>query len=164
MKLLLSLTVLKGKARHIAVNDNGDIYVKLRHGEDNHGNAVLRDTNRDGRADIIKQFGDYQIHGGYGTAMRIHDGYLYYSSQMIVYRQKLIPGEMVPTSKMDTVVMDDNPRSSREHIGKPIAFDNNGHIYVPFGAPSNACQDPKRTPGAPGMDPCPQLDTFGVCL
>ena len=153
---------LGGKARHIAVRDNGDVFVKLRRGHNGFGNAVLRDTSGDGRADIIKYFGDYEIHGGYGTAMRIHDGYLYYSSQMIVYRQKLESGEMVPNSKVDTVVMDDHPRSSREHIGKPVAFDNMGHIYVPFGAPSNACQDPKRTPGVPGLDPCPQLDTFGA--
>lgn len=31
-------------------------------------------------------------------------------------------------------------------------------MYVPFGAPSNACQEPKRTPGASGLDPCPQLE------
>ncbi|MCK5468574.1 MAG: c-type cytochrome, partial [Cyclobacteriaceae bacterium] len=36
-----------------------------------------------------------------------------------------------------------------------------GHIYVPFGAPSNACMEPKRTPGAPGLDPCPQLENYG---
>ncbi len=152
---------LRGQARHIAVRDNGDIFVKLKRGVRGHGNAVLRDTNRDDRIDIIKNFGDYEIHGRYGTAIRIHDGYLYYSSQMAVYRQKLLENEMVPSTKMDTVVMDDHPKSNREHIGKPITFDNKGHIYVPFGAPSNACQDPKRTPGAPGLDPCPQLDTFG---
>ena len=152
---------LKGEARHIAVNDNGDIYVKLRRGDKGKGNAVLRDTDGDGVADIVKKFGNYKIYGGYGTAMRIHDGYLYYSSQMMVFRQKLTPGEMIPSSKMETVVIDDNAKSSREHIGKPIAFDDQGHIYVPFGAPSNACQQPKRTPGAPGMDPCPQLDVFG---
>ena len=34
-----------GPARHIAVNENGDIYVKLSHSKRGHGNVALRDTN-----------------------------------------------------------------------------------------------------------------------
>lgn len=151
---------LDGQARHIAVNENGDIYVKLRRPDKKGGNAVLRDTDGDGRADVIKKFGKYKVHGSYGTGMRIHNGYLYYSSQAEVYRQKLTPGKMVPESEMETIVIDDHERTSREHIGKPMAFDDQGYLYVPVGGPSNACQDPKRTPGAPGQDPCPQLETY----
>src|SRR5205823_2274172 len=44
---------LEGRARHLAVNDNGDIYVKLRFPDSIGGNVALRDTNNDGRADII---------------------------------------------------------------------------------------------------------------
>ncbi|MCB0628910.1 MAG: PQQ-dependent sugar dehydrogenase, partial [Lewinella sp.] len=124
------------------------------------GNAVLRDNDGDGRADVIKKFGTYPVHGAYGTGMRIHNGYLYYSSQTTVYRQKLTPGEMVPESEMETIVIDDHEESRREHIAKPMAFDNEGHIYIPVGGPSNACQDPKRTPGVPGQDPCPLLETY----
>ena len=152
---------LKGKARHIAVNGNGDIYVKLRHPHNLGGNAVLRDIDRDGIADCIRYFGKYPYHGGYGTGMRIYNGYLYYSSQTTVYRQKLIEGEMLPGPTIEVIVDEDNEKKSREHIGKPLAFDAQGNIYVPFGAPSNACQNPKRTPGAPGLDPCPQLENFG---
>ncbi len=152
---------LKGQARHIAVNENGDIYVKLRTAVKKHGNAVLRDSDGDGRADLIKYFGNYPIYGSYGTGMRIHNGYLYYSSQMQVYRQKLTKGKMIPESTPELIVQDTGEKSNREHIGKPIAFDGKGNMYVPFGAPSNACQNPKRTPGAPGQDPCPQLDTYG---
>src|SRR5690349_14239610 len=44
-----------GSARHLAVNDNGDIYVKLRFiKDDKGGNVALRDTNQDGKADIIQ--------------------------------------------------------------------------------------------------------------
>ena len=50
-----------GPTRHIAVNDNGDIYVKLRIGDGDKGNVALRDTTGDGKADIIQRFGDYQI-------------------------------------------------------------------------------------------------------
>jgi glucose/arabinose dehydrogenase len=59
---------------------------------------------------------------------------------------------------MEVVVTDDHEHGKHEHIGKPLAFDNKGNMYVPFGAPSNACQEPKRTPRAPGVDPCPQLE------
>jgi len=152
---------LKGKIRHLAVNTNGDIYVKLRHPGNEGGNAVLRDTNGDAKADLIKVFGKYPTYGNFGTSMRIHNGYLYYSSQTTVYRQKLTPGKMIPEGRVEPIVIDNYPKSSREHIAKPIAFDDKGNIYVPFGAPSNACQDPKRTPGVQGQDPCPQLERFG---
>jgi len=151
---------LEGKARHLAVRDNGDIYVKLRLPDDKGGNAVLRDRNGDGRADQIKVFGKYPIHGKYGTGMRIHQGYLYFSSQTTVYRQKLRPGKMLPEDQLEILLEDDLGKSRREHIAKPIAFDNQGHFYIPFGAPSNACQEPKRTPLAAGLDPCPQLENF----
>lgn len=151
---------LKGEARHLAVSDNGDIYVKLKSPDRRGGNAVLRDKDGDGRADLIKKFGKYKVFGKYGTAMRIHNGYLYFSSEVFVYRQKLTPGEMVPRSEIETIVRDDEEKS-REHSGKPVAFDNQGHIYVPFGGPSNACQEQNRVPGNPGLDPCPQLEAFG---
>lgn len=151
---------LEGKARHLAVRDNGDIFVKLRLPDERGGNAVLRDRNGDGRADQIKVFGKYPVHGKYGTGMRIHKDYLYFSSQTTVYRQKLRPGRMLPENELEILLEDDLGKSRREHIAKPIAFDDQGHFYIPFGAPSNACQEPKRTPGAPGQDPCPQLEKF----
>src|SRR5258705_2127335 len=83
-----------GGARHIAVNDNGDIYVKLRAAYPDGGNVALRDENNDGKADIIKRIGIYTDRAGYGTAMRIHDGYLYFSSPSTIYRGKLIPGQL----------------------------------------------------------------------
>ena len=152
---------LDGQARHIAVDNNGDVYVKLREAYEEHGNAVLRDTDGDGQIDEVRYFGKYPMYGRYGTAMRIHDGYLYFSSQKTVYRQKLSPGEIVPKGDLEEIVIDPNEPPEREHVGKPIAFDNEGHIFVPFGAPSNACQNPKRTPGQPGVNPCHQLDTYG---
>ncbi len=151
---------LKGRARQLAVNDDGDVYVKLMlRGEG--GNVVLRDTTHDGKADIIKKFGDYEDNGSYGTAMRIYNGYLYFSSELVVYRYKLTPGKSVPESKIEIILTDDHPHGRHEHIGKPLSFDNKGNMYVPFGAPSNACQVINRTPYSPGMDPCPLLEDHG---
>jgi hypothetical protein len=44
-----------GRARHITVNDNGDIYVKLTFNDSMQGRGGtvgLRDTNADGKADV----------------------------------------------------------------------------------------------------------------
>lgn len=146
-------------ARHLAVSDNGDIYVKLRvPSADGYGNAALRDVDGDGKADTVKLWGQHEVRA-YGTAMRIHNDYLYYSSELVVYRNKLKKGELLPDSHVDTIVVDDGPY--HEHQTKPIAFDGKGNIFVGWGAGSNACQVDNRTPGSPGMDPCPLLDDHG---
>ena len=31
-------------------------------------------------------------------------------------------------------------------------------MYIPFGSPSDSCQENNRRPGSPGMDPCPELE------
>lgn len=141
---------LKGQARHIAVNSNGDIYVKARNPYLNggYGNIALRDTNGDGKADIVTPFGKYDGHT-YGTAMRVHDGYLYFSSELMVYRMKLKRGQLAPDSEIDTIIIDNPPY--HEHQTKPIAFDNKGHIFVGWGAGSNAGQEKNRLPGSPGL-------------
>ena len=151
---------LKSRARHLAVNDNGDIYVKARFPKLG-GNVAIRDTTGDGKADVIQTFGTYPNDGTYGTAMRIHEGYLYFSSQLVVYRQKLTPGQLVPDGDVEVIVKDDHPHGNHEHIAKPLSFDDKGNMYVPFGAPSNACQLINRTPYSEGIDPCPLLKDHG---
>jgi glucose/arabinose dehydrogenase/mono/diheme cytochrome c family protein len=152
-----------GRARHLAVNDNGDIYVKLRSPHGDKGSVALRDTNNDGKADIIQTFGDYVDDGSYGTAMRIHNGYLYFSTAGVVYRTKLTPGKLIPENKSETILVDNYQKDPHgyEHIAKPITFDNKGHIYVPFGSPGDACQELKRVPGSMGRNPCPELMEHG---
>jgi glucose/arabinose dehydrogenase len=153
---------LPGRARHLAINDNGDIYVKARFARDKDESVIaLRDTNGDGRADVIKQFGGLARERAYGTAMRIYNGYLYFSSELYVYRYKLKPGQLIPDSPMEVVLTDDHEHGMHEHIAKPITFDNDGHMYVAFGAASNDCQEKNRLPGSPGIDPCPMLEDHG---
>ena len=151
-----------GSARHMAVNDNGDIYVKLR-GAKPKGIVGLRDINNDGKADSIKYFGEYEDKGNYGTAMRIHHGYLYFSTAGEVYRIKLSAGKLVQNTKPEMIVFDDykNDQHGYEHIAKPIALDETGNLYVPFGAPGDVCQKLNRIPGYPGEDPCSQLVEHG---
>lgn len=152
---------LEGRARHIAINDNGDIYVKARFAGKGESVIALRDTNNDGRADIIKRFGGKKKEIGYGTAMRIYNGYLYFSSELVVYRYKLTPGKLIPDGKQEIIMTDDHKHGMHEHIAKPLAFDDKGNMYVPFGAPSNACEELFRMPNSTGMTPCPFLEDHG---
>jgi glucose/arabinose dehydrogenase/mono/diheme cytochrome c family protein len=151
-----------GRARHIAVNANGDVYVKLRSPAPK-GLLALRDEDNDGKADRVENFGDYKDEGDYGTAMRIYNGYIYFSTAGEVYRMKLTNGDLVPKSNVELIVKDDyrNDPHGFEHIAKPIAFDNSGHLYVQYGAPGDVCQELDRIPGAPGMNPCPELEDHG---
>ncbi|WP_414617961.1 PQQ-dependent sugar dehydrogenase [Dyadobacter sp. 32] len=152
-----------GSARHLAVNKNGDVYVKLRRVGPKGGSVALRDTDQDGKADIIEYFGDYQDPGSYGTAMRIYKDYIYYSTAGMVLRTKLTPGKLIPDGKSEVILTDDykNKVHGSEHIAKPITFDDAGHMYVPFGSPGDVCQLQNRVPGLAGQDPCPQLEEHG---
>ena len=149
-----------GPARHLAVNDNGDIYVKLRASYPDGSNVALRDENNDGKADIIEKFGVYTDPMGYGTAMRIHKGYLYFSSTDKVFRCKLRPGELLPDTNQEFIVTDDylNDPHGFSHTAKAVAFDNKGNMFVPFGSPTDVCQEFDRIPASPGQNPCPQLE------
>lgn len=153
-------------SRSIEVSDQGDVYVKLRVSTPNgEANAALKDTNGDGKMDSIIYWGNYQS-GQYGNAMKVHNGYLYYSSELYVFRSKLIPGTLLPEDKVDTIVIDDGP--PHEHITKPVAFDGKGNMFVAWGAGSNSCQEFNRVAESKGMgnpdDPengCPLLDDHG---
>jgi glucose/arabinose dehydrogenase len=153
-----------GPTRHITVNDNGDIYAQLLYAEDGKGSIALRDTDHDGKADSIVYFGNFIDKGRGATGITIHNGYLYTSSKKIIYRNKLNSGELIPTSETEIVLTDMDPNvNTNWHTTKPLAFDEEGHMYVPFGAPSDACQDmelygPVGIPNGHGIDPCPELE------
>jgi glucose/arabinose dehydrogenase len=158
-----------GRARHLAVSGDGIVYVKLRgpaRGQspaEFKGLVALRDTGSDGRADETEYFGAYEDTGDYGTAMRVYEGHIYFSTAGEVYRQQLQPGRLVPQTPVELILKHHYKQEGRsyEHIAKPITFDGRGHLYVPFGAPGDVCQDKNRQPGAPGADPCGQLEWHG---
>lgn len=155
-----------GLARHLAVNTNGDIYVKLRYASGDKGSIALRDNNQDGRADVFERFGGYPNDGSFATEMRIHKGYLYFSSEKVVYRQKLINGQLLPEGQPEALVTDPHPL--QWHNAKTLAFDGQGGMYVTFSSPTNNCEDwntvpEKSTAQVKGMQPCPELtDHAGV--
>jgi glucose/arabinose dehydrogenase len=143
-----------GVARHMVVNSNGDVYVALQSLHDGAGIVALRDTTGDGHADVVKYFGAKS-----GTGTGIHNGYLYFASNTEILRYRLLPGQLLPDAHAQVVVS--GFPEQHEHSAKTIAFDDRGHLYVNVGAPSNACQRDDRSPGSPGIDPCPLLAEHG---
>ncbi|MBL7739263.1 MAG: PQQ-dependent sugar dehydrogenase [Chitinophagaceae bacterium] len=144
-----------GTNRHIAVNSNGDIYVKLNKLKDEKGIAVLRDANKDGKYELVKIFGSFK-----GTGIAIKNGYVYASSDDEVFRYKLnADNEVADPDRPEKIVT--GLVSKGQHASKSIALDNAGNIYVNIGAPSNACQVSDRSAGSPGQDPCPILEKAG---
>ncbi|HRG54662.1 MAG TPA: PQQ-dependent sugar dehydrogenase [Lacunisphaera sp.] len=136
--------------RQVAVAPNGDLYAKTREG----GIYALRDTDGDGRADVIKEFGN-----GGGTGIALRGEWLYHSSNNAIYRYKLAPGELVPAGSPERIVKDLPDR--RQHAAKAFAFGADGRLYVEVGSPSNALGQPDRARGAIGQDPTEFLKTHG---
>jgi len=131
------------RLRGIAVAPNGDVYAKLLRGSI----LALRDTDGDGRADVIKEFGP----GDGGTHIMFHDGWLYHSSRTAVYRYKYIPGELVPSNPLEIVVHD--LPAEKDHDAKAFAFDDQDRMIVEVGSPYNVYSDGDRRLGAKGKTP-----------
>jgi glucose/arabinose dehydrogenase len=144
-----------GACRHLVVNSNGDIYVKLEKLKDGKGILRLRDTNGDGIAEDITSFDQHP-----GTGIAISNGYLYASSNSEVYRYKFNNNNEIDAGAEPEVIVK-GLVDKRQHASKSITLDGKGFIYVNIGAPSNACQEKDRTSGSPGQDPCPILETAG---
>ncbi len=140
-----------GKARHLAVRDNGDVFVAIQGRKG--GIVALRDVDGDGAADVRESFG-----GLGGTGIDIHDGYLYFSPDVAVVRFAL--GDALVPASAPEIIVGGFPEQ-KTHAAKPFVFDGKGNLYVNIGAPSNACQEVDRAPGAPGQDPCPLLEGYG---
>jgi len=143
-----------GRARHLTVNDNGDVYVKLDKLKDGNGIIRLHDGNGDGVAESISGFGNFT-----GTGIVIKNGYLYASSDDEVFRYQVNADGTV--NGEDRVRVVTGLVNKGQHSAKALTLDNAGNLYVVVGAPSNDCQEKDRTKGSPGQNPCPILENAG---
>ena len=152
-----------GPARQLAVRDNGDVYVARDYrlsapqfGMEAGYGAILamRDTDGGGRADIVQEFGP----GTVTTGVEIRDDWLYFSTDLAVYRIRL-GDSLVPEGVAEPIAGGFPMQQS--HADKTFTFDRQGRLYVNSGVPSNVCEQQKLTPRSPGIDPCPQLERSG---
>ena len=144
-----------GRPRHLTINPDGSIYVKLARATDNKGILYLKDTNTDGVYEVIKGFGNYG-----GTGIYIKNGYLYASSNKEVFRYKLnSKNEVVDTDNPEKIIT--GLKMGRQHETKSIVVDHADNIYVNIGAYSNSCQQEDRKTGSLGIPGCPLLDSAG---
>ncbi len=145
-----------GSARHITVRDNGDVYVQLRAMNEEAGGSTvaLRDADGDGIYEQVEHFNDEP-----GTGIQVHDGYLYYSSDVAVFRKAFKGDELVPSGAQEVVVGDLIEQSS--HSAKNFVINPMDQLFINIGAPSNSCQESDRTQESPGMFPCPLLENHG---
>ncbi len=140
-----------GRGRHLVVKDNGDIYVHLSNRTaDDHSMVALRDTTGDGKADVISTFGSYP-----GTGIEIHDNHLYFATKSRIYRTPL-GADLLPSGELDTIALLEGGEGG--HSEKTFTFDGSGNMYVNVGSLSNACEEPLRTGGSRGPDPCVELE------
>jgi glucose/arabinose dehydrogenase len=143
-----------GRARHLDVRDNGDVYVRLRETREGYGIVALRDSDADGRADRIERFDTTS-----GTGLEIAEPWLYFSTNTAVLRYRLDPDRLVPEGTPQVIAAGFPDQD--QHAAKSFALDGRGGLFVNCGAPSNACQQERRAKGSPGRRPCPQLDDGG---
>lgn len=141
-----------GRARHIAVSNDGKVFVKLNKTINNAGIICLEDSDKDGLADKQKSFGNY-----IGTGIFIKNNYLYASSNSAIFRYKLD----VNNNVLDTVpeVIVKGLIARKKHESKAFTLDNAGNIFVDIGAYSNSCQVEDRQKGSLGIPNCPLLDS-----
>lgn len=133
------------RARQVAVRDNGDVFISRRDGT----LIALRDTDKNGTADVLKER-KLPI----TTGLKIHKGYLYFSDTVSVSRLAL-DENLMPAGEVETIV--NGFPEQTVHATKSIAMNDADELFVNVGAPSNACQEERRSPGSPGIEPCPQL-------
>ena len=139
-------------ARHIAVAPNGDVFVATRNAREQRGSIVaLRDTTRDGKADMRVKFGE---NGGNGIWLRGQN--LWFGTNDAILRYTLPAGNLLAHTTPDTIVRE---LPVGGHASKTVVVGRDNDLYINIGSLSNACQQQNRQPRSPGVDPCVELET-----
>jgi glucose/arabinose dehydrogenase len=161
-----------GHARHITVNANGDVYVNTWSGQYFNTPAhpggfivALRDTNRDGVADLVQRIGPDSAHGksGGGTGIALYKGFVYAeqfgpgSAKIVRYP---ISQDSLGTSAAPETILSGLPTTG-DHPMHPFVISGAGDLYVDLGTATNSCQPQNRVAGIPGRKPCVELQTRG---
>jgi glucose/arabinose dehydrogenase/mono/diheme cytochrome c family protein len=160
-----------GHARHLAIAPDGTVYVNTWSGDYyTYGHVdklpqggflvALRDTHAQGRADVVKRFGDGVAQGSAGgTGVALYNGALYAEVNDRIVRYALPPGTLVPSGKAEVVVS--GLPLTGDHPMHPFVIDSKGNMFVDVGTATNACDIDNRMPDTKGHEPCTELQTRG---
>lgn len=147
-----------GAARHLVVAPNGDVFVALQQARRGSvvegvppGVMALRDTNRDGIADVRQRFG-----AAGNTGIALHGGFLYSDVGTAIVRYPIAAGALTPSGAPDTVVS--GMPYTPGHRARNFVIAGDGSLYVNVGSQTNACQVKDREAASPGINPCTELE------
>jgi len=149
-----------GPIRHLAVRENGDIYVSTPVDKQNSGSGIIAlqlDANH--KAVQIEHFG--AVAGG--TAIRFYKGALYAASATAISRFTFAKrNELLPGHDPEIVIEGmpaEHPGFNRANVA--LAFDGKGGLFVALEASANLCTRANSAEGAApvGLKPCPDLAT-----
>jgi glucose/arabinose dehydrogenase len=148
-----------GPARHLAVRENGDIYVSTPVDKQNHGGGIIAvhlDANH--KAVEVEHFGT--VEGG--TGIGFYNGALYAASASAVYRFNFESKDALLPKTEPAIILDGMPAAhpgfNRANVA--LAFDGKGSLFVALEGSDNLCTGPNTPGGAPpsGLKPCPDLE------
>ncbi len=155
-----------GHARDLVVAPDGTVYLNTWSGR-YYGNdkpppggflLALKDTRGNGKADLIRRFGDGPESGNHGgTGIALYKGALYAETNDKIVRYALIPGASVPKGKPEIVVS--GLPLTGDHPMHPFIISPKGELYVDLGSATNSCQQQNRILHSPGIQPCTELET-----
>jgi glucose/arabinose dehydrogenase len=143
-----------GPIRHMAIRQNGDIYISTRHGRDTPSTGILAlRLGQDHRAVQTEHFSNVDQ----GTGIRIYKGALYAASGTGVYRFSLDNDALVPAAPPELIL---DGLAVTNHA---VAFDGRGALFVSLDGGGNICTDSKAPTDAKpvGLKPCSNLETKG---
>lgn len=119
-----------GKSRMLAVTDNHLVYVTDR---DNGTLTLLKDENRDGRAEITKVVAKKEkLHG-----IAIQGNELYLATVKELYKTTIQPDGSVDSLQL---IVDDLPDGG-QHGNRTLQIGKNGALYVSIGSTCNSCAE-----------------------
>lgn len=153
-----------GGTRHIVAAPNGTVYVNTWRSPYDSTRKVppggfliaLRDTDGDGRADLIRRFGSTSESGSRGgTGVALHQGELYAEVDSTIVRYRLSQGDPVPSVQPEVIVT--GLTTEGGHPMHPLAVDARS-VFVNAGSATNSCQIKDREAQSPGRDPCRELE------
>ncbi|MEO7521222.1 MAG: PQQ-dependent sugar dehydrogenase, partial [Gemmatimonas sp.] len=144
-----------GGPRHMAVAPNGDVFVvrqsRLPADSLKGGVVGMRDTDKDGQADMLVSFGPVG-----GTGIAVDGAFLYVDARTAILRYPLPVGMLAPTDAPDTIV---KGLPTGGHAARNFVLDGKGSMYVNIGSRTNSCQEQDRQNASKGVDPCVELET-----